>query len=158
MTDIFLIVLVCCSLPTAYFYFLAFASARKKNQPAISAHLPFHRFLIAIPAHNEENVIATTVKKLNLLDYPSDLYQIHIVADYCSDKTARLARRAGAFVHERNEGPRSGKGGALSWLFNRVLNDEFSAIVIFDSDTKVDPNFLRVMNARLAQGYPVRSL
>jgi cellulose synthase/poly-beta-1,6-N-acetylglucosamine synthase-like glycosyltransferase len=55
-------------------------------------------------------------------------------------------------VHERNEGPRTGKGAALSWLFQRVLDNRCDAVVIFDSDTQVDGDFLRVMDARLSQG------
>ncbi len=81
---------------------------------------------------------------------------IHIVADHCSDATAGLARQAGAVGHERNEGPRTGKGAALSWLFQRVLSDSrCDAVVVFDSDTQVERNFLRIIDARLAQGAQV---
>jgi cellulose synthase/poly-beta-1,6-N-acetylglucosamine synthase-like glycosyltransferase len=89
---------------------------------------------------------------MRVLAYPANLFSIHVVADHCSDNTAEVAHKAGAFVHERNEGPRTGKGAALSWLFQRVLDDNCDAVVIFDSDTQVDTDFLRVMDARLARG------
>jgi len=109
--------------------------------------------MIVIPAHNEVSVIKATVDRLRAIDYPSHLFSIHIIADHCSDKTAEVARNAGAFVHERNEGPRSGKGAALSWVFQKVLEQEHcDAVVIFDADTRVAPEFLRVMDGRLAQG------
>jgi glycosyltransferase involved in cell wall biosynthesis len=73
--------------------------------------------MIVIPAHNESNVIGSTVDCLRRIDYPPHLFSIHIVADHCTDGTAAAARLAGATVHERNEGPRTGKGAALSWLF-----------------------------------------
>jgi len=114
-----------------------------------------HCFIIAIPAHDEADVIGATVQGLRTLDYPARLFSIHVVADHCSDDTATVARRAGAFVHERNEGPRTGKGAALSWLFQRVLDGGCDAVVVFDSDTQVHPDFLRVMDARLAQGAQV---
>lgn len=97
-------------------------------------------------------MIEETVRKLLALDYPRTLFSVHIVADHCTDETALLARRAGAVVHERREGPRTGKGAALSWLLARMLDEGCDAVVVFDADTQVDAAFLRVMDARLAQG------
>ncbi len=156
MAVISLVALVLCLIPAGYWFLLALGSVRQARRLTWQDRRPEHRFLIAIPAHDEERVIARTVQRLRELDYPSDLYAIHIVADHCSDATAALARQAGAVVHERNEGPRSGKGAALSWLFQRLLATEpCDAIVIFDSDTWVDTAFLRAMDARLAQGAAV---
>lgn len=152
MTAISLSALLICVVPLAYLLLLALASVRSVSPPAISGEPPSHRFIIAIPAHDEVSVIEATVRQLQTLDYPADLFSIHIVADHCSDNTADLARQAGALVHERSEGPRTGKGAALSWLFQRLLDDACDAVVIFDSDTQVDPGFLRVMDARLARG------
>jgi 1,2-diacylglycerol 3-beta-glucosyltransferase len=152
MTIISLIALLFCTLTLGYLFFLALASMRSASLPTARARHPSHRFIIAIPAHNEANVIEATVRQLRTLDYPSNLFSVHVVADHCSDNTAVLARKAGAFVQERNEGPRTGKGAALSWLFQRVLDDECDAVVIFDSDTQVAADFLRIMDARLAQG------
>ncbi len=152
MTTISLIVLLLCVLPLGYLFLLALASVRSVLPQAMCDRHPSHRFVIAIPAHNEANVIEATIQRLRTLDYPADLFNIHIVADHCSDNTAVLARQAGAFVHERSEGPRTGKGAALSWLFQRVLDDSYDAVVVFDSDTQVAPDFLRIMGARLAQG------
>jgi cellulose synthase/poly-beta-1,6-N-acetylglucosamine synthase-like glycosyltransferase len=109
--------------------------------------------MIIIPAHDEVSVIKSTVNRLCALDYPTYLFSIHVIADHCSDGTAEVARHAGAIVYERNEGTRSGKGAALSWLFQRILHHEqCDAIAIFDADTRVDPRFLRIMDWRLAQG------
>lgn len=143
------------ALPLGYLLVLAIASIfplRRHRVPTT----PAHRFAVAIPAHNEEKVIAETVRRLRQLDYPAELFAIHVVADHCSDRTAELARAAGATAHERTDGPRTGKGAALSWLFARVLADPgYDAVVVFDGDTRVAPDFLRVMDARLAAGDPV---
>ncbi len=140
-------------LPVGYLLLLALASARASASPKIIGLRPSHHFAIAIPAHSEEGVIGNTVTRLFDLNYPKDLFDIHVVADHCTDQTAAAARRAGAVVHERSEGARTGKGAALSWLFKRILShDDYDAIVIFDADSQVDPDFLRVMDARLAQG------
>jgi cellulose synthase/poly-beta-1,6-N-acetylglucosamine synthase-like glycosyltransferase len=140
-------------LPLGYLMLQLIASIRISPREKMHEHLPTHSFAIAVPAHDEEAVIANTVQRLFKLHYPSHLYTIHIVADHCSDRTAEFARRAGAVVHERNEGPRSGKGAALSWLFERILEDpKYDAVIIFDADTRVDEHFLCAMDTRLAGG------
>lgn len=140
-------------IPLGYLLLLALGAIRSASTPNIHSRIPSTRFMIVIPAHNEVNVIGATVNRLLAIDYPSHLFSINILADHCSDNTAEAARLAGACVYERNEGPRSGKGAALSWLFQKILQeDRCDAVVIFDADTRVDPGFLRVMDWRLAQG------
>jgi cellulose synthase/poly-beta-1,6-N-acetylglucosamine synthase-like glycosyltransferase len=153
MTIISFIGLLICAGPLAYLVLLALASVRSAGISTTGSGVPLRRFVIAIPAHNEASVIANTVRKLSTLNYPADSFAIQVVADHCSDNTADAARQAGAVVHERNEGPRNGKGAALSWLFERILSsNRIDAVIIFDADTEVDPDFLQVMNARLEQG------
>lgn len=139
--------------PLGYLLLLALAGIRSAPKPNIQGRSPSTRFMIVIPAHDEVNVIKTTVTRLSALDYPADLFSIQIIADHCSDNTAEMARQAGAIVRERNEGPRTGKGAALTWFFQKHLDAKLcDAIVIFDADTRVDPQFLRVMDWRLGQG------
>jgi cellulose synthase/poly-beta-1,6-N-acetylglucosamine synthase-like glycosyltransferase len=150
------VLLLIALLQTLYLFVLALASTRSHSvQPSQN---PQNRFAIVIPAHNEDTVIANTVRRLRELDYPSDLFDVHIVADHCTDNTVQFAHEEGAIVHARSDGPRSGKGAALSWLIARILDvpqdttRPYSAVVIFDADTRVAPDFLRMMDARLAQG------
>jgi cellulose synthase/poly-beta-1,6-N-acetylglucosamine synthase-like glycosyltransferase len=147
------ILLFLLAVPLGYLLVLAIGAIRSAPMPGTYSRSPSTRFMIVIPAHNEAVVIRTTVSRLLAVDYPSHLFSIHILADHCSDTTAEIARQAGAVVHERNEGPRTGKGAALSWLFQRILKKgQCDAVVIFDADTRVDPEFLRTMDWRLAQG------
>ncbi|GAF83768.1 unnamed protein product, partial [marine sediment metagenome] len=156
-----IVFLLAVSLPLAYLYLLALAAIRSRSTRA--SQQPRHRFAIAIPAHNEEAVIGRTVVTLRGLDYPSHLFDIHVVADHCTDRSAQVVRAAGAIVHERHEEPQGSKGAALRWLFQRVLNPESEvmspkpcdAVVVFDADTQVDAGFLRAMAARLSQGEQV---
>lgn len=54
-----------------------------------------------IPAHNEEAVVADLIESLKKQDYPKELYDIYVIADNCTDKTAEVAKQAGAIVYQR---------------------------------------------------------
>ncbi|GIV88773.1 MAG: glycosyl transferase [Chloroflexus sp.] len=115
---------------------------------------PTTRFVIMIPAHNEERLLPDLLTNLNQLDYPRDLYSIHVVADNCTDRTAAVATAHGAIAYERFDQTLRGKGYALEWLLQQIWarNEPHDAVVILDADSVVSPNFLRVMDARLARG------
>jgi len=149
------IVFAICLVPLGYWLLQAVASIRSAPRLKVSGRVPTNRFLIAIPAHDESPVIRKTVEQLAKLDYPSNLFSIHVVADHCSDNTAELAREAGAIVHELNESARTGKGAGLSWLLERIIGTDIDAIVVFDADTMVHTDFLRVMDVRLSEGEKV---
>ncbi len=158
MTIVFVLGLVLLAAPLSYWYLLVFGSflGRMQSPKYVRPGRPTHRFAIAIAAHDELAVIARTVSCLIELDYPESLFDIHVAADWCTDHTAEAAAGAGAIAHPRNTGPRGGKGAALSWLFSRILGrGNYDAVVVFDADTEVSPNFLRVMDEGLKAGATV---
>jgi len=115
---------------------------------------PRTRFLILIPAHNEEKLLPDLLANLRALDYPEKRYQIHVVADNCTDRTAELARQGGAVAHERTNLEQRGKGFALQWLLGQIwaASIPYDAVVILDADSVVSSNFLRVMDGHLTRG------
>src|SRR5215467_13016124 len=72
-------------LSIGYWLLLALASIRAPGRPDPPEHRRLTRFAIAIPAHDEASVIGSTVDRLHHLDYPTELFTIHVVADHCSD-------------------------------------------------------------------------
>ncbi|MGI5865680.1 MAG: glycosyltransferase family 2 protein [Myxococcales bacterium] len=133
-----------------YLGLLALLSARVRPPPAVA---PGARFDIVVPAHDEEAGIARTVRSLLAIDYPAELRRVVVVADNCSDRTAELARQAGAQVIERRDPERRGKGHALALAFAHSLREGFAdAVVVVDADTLVAPNLLRAFAAHLAAG------
>ena len=116
-----------------------------------------HKFMTIIPAHNEEKVVANLVESLKKLDYPKDLYDIYVIADNCTDKTAEVAKKAGAIVYERFDEAHKTKGHALQWFLAQKIEEDapYDAFCIFDADNIVDENFLKVMNKKLCQGEEV---
>jgi cellulose synthase/poly-beta-1,6-N-acetylglucosamine synthase-like glycosyltransferase len=137
-----------------YLLLLTAAALFAKRQTPPRSGEPSNRFVIMIPAHNEERLLPQILESLDQLDYPRELYTVHVVADNCSDRTAELGRAGGAIVYERFNTELRGKGYALEWLLQQIWerNDAHDAVVILDADSVVSPNFLRVMDARLARG------
>ena len=116
-----------------------------------------HRFMAVIPAHNEEAVISNLIESLKNQDYDKDLYDIYVIADNCTDRTAEIAKQAGAIVYERFDPIHKTKGYALNWFLNQKLKEEdsYDALFIFDADNIVDKNFIKNMNKKLCQGEDV---
>ena len=116
-----------------------------------------HRFMAIIPAHNEQEVIENLVESLKNQNYNKELYDIYVIADNCTDNTARVARNAGAIVYERYDETKKTKGYALDWFLQQKIKEDapYDAICIFDADNIVYKNFLKAMNKKLCQGEEV---
>ncbi len=128
--------------------------ARRTGPPPGPAR---RRFAVLVPAHNEELLIGRLLQNLAQLEYPPDKYDVHVVADNCTDETASRARALGASVHERSDATQRSKGHALRWLLQELgaLPAVYDAYVVLDADSMVDRNFLRAMDARLEAGSQV---
>jgi 1,2-diacylglycerol 3-beta-glucosyltransferase len=115
------------------------------------------KFAIIIPSHNEEGVIEQTLFSTQNLQYPSDLFDVIVVADNCTDGTAKIAMANGAIVFERFDEKNKGKSAALNWVTPKILDrlPRYDACVFIDADTVVSPNFLLEMNISLHHGHQI---
>jgi len=66
----------------------------KKDKPHKTPVL--HRYAVLISARNEEAVIVKLIESIKNQNYPPELVTIFVVADNCTDSTAKLARNAGS--------------------------------------------------------------
>ena len=87
---------------------------------------------VLIPAHDEEAGIAATVQNVRDQLAPGD--RVLVVADNCTDETARAARDAGAEVAERTDPDRRGKGFALDHGLRQLEKIPPGVVVIVDAD------------------------
>ena len=110
-----------------------------------------------IPAHNEEMVVANLIESLKAQNYPQDKYDIYVIADNCTDNTAKVAKEAGGIVIKRFDEVNKTKGFALNWFLQQKIeeNADYDALCVFDADNIVDKNFLKNMNKKLCQGEEV---
>ncbi|WP_431602577.1 glycosyltransferase family 2 protein [Clostridium pasteurianum] len=140
---------------SAYCLFISlFGFYKKKDSSSIK---PKKTFALIVAAHNEEAVISDIVVSLSRLDYPKDMYDTFVIADNCTDNTAKKARKSGALVYERFNKEKRGKGFALEWMFGKIfkMGKNYDAVVIFDADNIACKNFLNEMNKKLCEGYKV---
>ena len=116
-----------------------------------------HRFMAIIPAHNEENVVGNLIESLKKQNYPKELFDIYVIADNCTDNTAKIAREKGAIVYERFDEEHKTKGYALQWFLGQKIEEDaqYDAFCVFDADNIVNENFIKNMNKKLCQGEDV---
>lgn len=141
-----------CFLYQVVFFFIGLIHGQVKIPPAKKQHT--YAFFIA--AHNEEAVIANLVKSIKDQDYPSELIDVFVVADACTDNTAQAAREAGAIVYERNDLSRKGKSWVMDYGFDRILREypgKHEAFFIFDADNLLSRDYVTIMNDAFDQGY-----
>jgi len=150
MLSVMAVLLLCCigliiALSISYLLLLLFAAARRKPvASAVSVKSVEGTFVVLIPAHNEELVLAGTLTSLSKQNYPNKSYEVVVIADNCTDATAEIAALHGATVLERTHTSERGKGYALDWAFQQLIarSKPADAFVIVDADTWVAPDFL----------------
>lgn len=120
---------------------------RKNPNPPESGYRPF--ISIMVPCHNEEDVIEDTVKNILEVDY-SD-YEIILIDDRSSDSTPKIITRLQE-EHEkvkillRKDGDFPGKSAVLNDAMEIAKGE---AILVFDADAKIKPDFIKKILIKL---------
>lgn len=127
----------------------------RKDRPFTQIQL--HRYAILIAAHNEEKVLPHLLASIGMQDYPEDLITVYVVADNCTDATAKAAHDHGAKVFRRNNKTQIGKGYALRYLFRQIDAtdglDSFDCFLIFDADNLLRYDYITQINQAASDGY-----
>ncbi len=136
-----------------YLVALAVACRFHRSSPR-TAPRSHPRLVVLVPAHNETDYVERCVRSLQVQDYPSDRYDVVVIADNCTDETADLALAAGAKVMERDDPAAAGKGRALRWAMDLLLVErpDVDGFVVVDADSVAEPHLLGGLAARLAAG------
>lgn len=112
------------------------------------------RFTLLIPAHNEARLLPQLLASIGRLDYPAAAFSAVVIADNCTDHTARLARLAGVTCLERSTAAPSDKAQALRYAVGALaLQAPFSATVIciIDADCTLEPDYLTELDKLYAR-------
>ena len=133
------------------------AGAMPLPRPPLDDSGPFRpprRMAVVVPAHNEALGIGRCLHSLRTALPPRCPLEIVVVADNCTDDTARRAREAGVRVLERSDPTQRGKGFALAYAFETLLEaqSDLDAVLVVDADTDVEANFFRACERYFGAG------
>lgn len=118
--------------------------------PDRSHKVPPVRFLIVVPAHNEQLLLPRTLEALRAAMRPCD--QLLVVDDRSTDTTAQIAERHGAIVVRRSPDDPPGRAAARQAALDHARTLEWDAMVMIDADSVVEPGYLDRCEAALARG------
>jgi cellulose synthase/poly-beta-1,6-N-acetylglucosamine synthase-like glycosyltransferase len=124
------------------------ARAAKATASGPTPSEPAPRVAVLVPAHDEATGITAPLASVRAQLSVSD--RVLVVADNCTDDTARVAREAGAEVVERTDPARRGKGYALDFGVRWLARDPPDIVVVVDADCFVTPAALQVLARRCA--------
>lgn len=112
--------------------------------------VPPVRFLIAVPAHNEELVLAHTLIALTADMRPDDL--LLVVDDRSTDRTASIAQSFGATVVRRSPESTPGRAAARQAAIEASRSMDWDAMVMIDADSIIEPGFFDAAERMMATG------
>ena len=101
---VFIVFTVC------YAYQLYYVLVVLTRKPKAITAKKNHKFAVTISARNEEAVIGNLIHSIKVQNYPQELIDVFVVADNCTDDTAKIARESGAIVFPRFNDKRGGQG------------------------------------------------
>ncbi|MDH6374210.1 glycosyl transferase family 2 [Paenibacillus sp. VTT E-133280] len=160
MTDALFVTLqvILAAIAVYQFTFSLFGLHKKKTK---TKYKPEKTFAVLVAAHNEEEVVGALMENLKQLNYPSELFDVFVICDNCTDGTARIVREHGMNACVRTNPNLRGKGYAIEWMLKELwsMPRQYDAVVMFDADNLAHTEFLMEMNndlcsgARVIQGY-----
>ena len=111
---------------------------------------------VLIPAHNEANVIQKTLEEIR--PQLHELDKLVVVADNCTDTTAKVASSMKAEVIRRFDNEHRGKGFALHAGLTALQDDPPEVVVFIDADCRVEPHCISLLaNAAKKYQLPIQA-
>jgi cellulose synthase/poly-beta-1,6-N-acetylglucosamine synthase-like glycosyltransferase len=141
--------------PAAAFCAQCLASLLPRRRSAMTTPRP--RVAVLTPAHDEQPVLARTIQSLKPQLADGDI--VLVVADNCSDETARIAREQGVEVIERHDNDRRAKGYALSFGFDALRDRQFDVLIVLDADCFLEAGAIDALARQVARtGRPAQAV
>lgn len=140
----FMTILIFMSLYTAYMQIAYKHGVRKQKKHPVEKNYDFTPFVsILIPAHNEAVVIDKTIENVLKIEYPR--YEVIVIDDRSTDNTAEVleqicSKYENVKYFSRSKDAFPGKSAVLNDAL-KIAKGE--AILVFDADARVKPDFLK---------------
>lgn len=112
------------------------------------------KMAVLIPAYKEDNVIVEVAEEALQQQYPSDRFDVIIIADSLQAQTLQnLAKTEARTIEVSFE--KSTKSKAINVALTAIAKERFEAIIILDADNIMAPDFLKRINAEFELGHRV---
>lgn len=129
-----------------YAFYMHLATLHKKRQLRKNPQVVNEKFkpfiTVMVPAHNEEGVIGKTVENILAMNYEN--FEVIVIDDRSDDNTGSVIKelekqydKVTALIREKNAFP--GKSAVLN---DALLLAKGEAILVFDADARIEPDFL----------------
>ena len=107
---------------------------------------------VLIPAYKEDAVIVNVAKEALMQDYPSEKFEVVVIADSLQPATLQQLRQLPIRLVEVNF-EKSTKVKALNKALAELEEDKFQLSVILDADNLMEKGFLEKVNAAYQAGF-----
>ena len=140
----FMTILIFMTIYTAYMQIAFKHRVRKQKKHPVEKNYNYKPYVsILIPAHNEAEVIEKTIENISKMDYPK--FEMIVIDDRSTDNTAAVleeicTRYPNLKYFSRTQEAFPGKSAVLNDALKIAKGD---AILVFDADARVKPDFLK---------------
>ena len=133
-----------------YNFTYSLAGLFRKYSPDLKGLQPDKNFVVLIPGYKEDEVIVDTAANAIQQNYPSDLYDVVVIADSFSEQTLKGLRELPIRVIEV-EFVQSSKAKSINKVMEQL--DGYDYVCILDADNIMEKNFLLKMYAVMDKGF-----
>lgn len=124
------------------FYILSYRAYLKREKKYSFEEKNLPKVTVLIPAYNEENSIARTIKSILKSDYPRNKFEVIVINDGSKDKTYEIAKKYKSKIVKVFTKKNGGKGSALNLGISKAKGE---IIFTMDADTFVESYSLKNM-------------
>lgn len=121
---------------------------RNRKEVKVSEH---RKFAVLIPGYKEDAVIVNVAEKATKQDYPTNKYEVIVIADSFTQSTLESLKKLPIRL-EVVEFDVSKKSKALNLCMQRI-GDDYDVAMILDADNIMKPDVLSKMNMAFERGF-----
>lgn len=145
-----------CAFSVLYLFILALAGRlfyRRRAYAAPAEGQKRKTMALLVAAYKEDGIILSTAENLLSLDYPSELYDVYIIADgFKAETLARLAALNNTHLHVLEvKFDKSTKTKSLNEAFSRITRS-YDLAIICDADNMMKGDFLDKVDGAFRSG------
>lgn len=147
---LFLVIAIYCAFSVLYLFVFAIAANFSKKIKAAATYLPLKKIAVLVPAYKEDGIIITTAQNLLNQDYPSQLFDVYIIADSFKATTIEALEKLRVNV-VKVAFKNSSKTKSLNECFKNISH-YYDIALICDADNMLAAGFLKSINDAFLNG------